>query len=189
MCNFPEQSHPFPQEEVTSQGLALRFYRFSRAQGTLQEVPATHVKPFGVSPLVLMVTLRLPPLKCSEGSGVKGEVCDMNKLFAGGTLRSRNGNKGMILKRQLIHQPFCLLYAQRIDLWHPATGEGYRLLTNFNRQTLTEAAYHTSCAVPKVMTHLQACLMSLRMHLALHSRVKHHLVNTLQHKGNNQLKR
>lgn len=136
-----------------------------------------------------MVTLCLPPLKCSQGSGVEGEVCDTNNLFADGTPRSRNGNKGMILKRQLIHQPFCLLNAQKIDWWHPATGEGYTLLTNFNGQTLAEAAYHTSCAVPKLMTHLQACLMSLRMQLALHSRVKHHLVNTLQHKGNNQLKR
>lgn len=94
----------------------------------------------------------------------------------------------MILKRQLIHQPCCLLNAQRIDLWHLATGEGYRLLTNFNGQMLAETAYHTSCAVPKVMTHLQACLMSLRMQLPLHSKGKHYLVSTLQHKGNNQLK-
>lgn len=103
--------------------------------------------------------------------------------------RSRNGNKGMILKRQLIHQPFCLLNAQRIDLWHLATGEAYRLLTNFNGQTLAETAHHTSCAAQKVMTHLQASLMSLRTQLALHSQVKHYLLNTLQHKGNNQLKR
>lgn len=94
----------------------------------------------------------------------------------------------MILKRQLIHQPCCLLNTQRIDLWHLATGEGYRLLTNFNGQMLAETAYHTSCAVPNVMTHLQACLMSLRMQLPLHSKVKHYLVSTLQHKGNNQLK-
>lgn len=102
---------------------------------------------------------------------------------------SRNGNKGMILKRPLKHRPFCLLNAQRIDLWHLATGEAYRLLTNFNGQTLAEAAHHTSCAAQKVMTHLQASLMSLRTQLALHSQVKHYLVNTLQHKGNNQLKR
>lgn len=91
----------------------------------------------------------------------------------------------MILKRQLIHQPFCLLNAQRIDLWHLATGEAYRLLTNFNGQTLAETAHHTSCAAQKVMTHLQASLMSLRMD----SQVKHYLLNALQHKGNNQLKR
>lgn len=101
---------------------------------------------------------------------------------------SRNGNKGMVLKRQLKHQPFCLLNTQRIDLWHLATGEAYRLLTNFNGQTLAEAAHHTSCAAKKVMTHLQAGLMSLRTQLALHSQVKHYLVNTLQHKRNYQLK-
>lgn len=96
---------------------------------------------------------------------------------------------GMTLKRQLIDRAFCLVNRQRIDLWHRATGKGYRLLTNFNGQTLAEAAHHTSCAVPKVMTHLQACLMSLRVQLALQSQVKHYLVNTLQHRGNNQLKR
>lgn len=85
-------------------------------------------------------------------------------------------------------RPVCQVNGRRIDLWHLATRKGYRLLTNFNGQILAETAYHTSCAVPKVMTHLQACLMSLRMQLALHSQVKHYLVNTLQHKGNNQLK-
>lgn len=95
----------------------------------------------------------------------------------------------MILKRQLIRQPSCLLNAQRIDLWHLATGEAYRLLTSVNGQTLAEAAHHSSHAAQKVMTHLQASPMSLRSQLALHSQVKHYLVNTLQHKGNNQLKR
>lgn len=149
----------------------------------------SRIKPCGVSPLVLMaifVTAACEKLsrKWGRREGLRHEKCLCRLVPC-----SRNGNKGMILKRQLIYQPFCLLNAQRIDLWHLATGEAYRLLTNFNGQTLAETAHHTSCAAQKVMTHLQASLMSLRMQLALHSQVKHYLLNTLQHKGNNQLKR
>lgn len=47
----------FPQEEVTSQRLALRFCTFSKSRRSLQEIAVSHVQPRGVSPLVLMATL------------------------------------------------------------------------------------------------------------------------------------
>lgn len=159
------------------------FIGSGKLEVSLQEVAGTHVVflPFFTVTLVSTASGIVSRKWGRRASLWRGKsLCRL-------TLHCRNND--MMLTRQLIHQSFCQVNGRRIDLWHLATRKGYRLLTNFNGQILAETAYHTSCAVPKVMIHLQACLMSLRMQLALHSQVKHYLVNTPQHKGNNQLKR
>lgn len=95
----------FPQEEVTSQRLALRFCRFAKSQRSPQEIAVCRVQPCGVSPLVLMATL----VAAASGmlwrkQGGKGGL-QHEKSLCRLTPGSRNRNKGMILKRQLIHQP------------------------------------------------------------------------------------